>query len=330
MHILIIAHKAILPAQGYGGLHRMVWGLGRALVSLGHRVSFLCAAGSVCPFAQVLYYAPHKRIEEQIPEDVDVVHFNSAPPANFPRPYVETIHGNFNKSFSPNAIFVSQDHAARHGSSHFVYNGIDWDDLEYANPNLDPRNHSRYHFLAKADWKVKNLDGAIRVAKALPDGCKMDVLGGRRFSWHMGLRLTLSSKVSFHGMVAGNRKAELLRQSSGLVFPVVWHEPFGLAVIESLYMGCPAFCTPYGAMPEIVTPEVGVMSESVSQMAYDIAHADFNPRICHEYAKERFSALQMAKGYVAKYEMVLDGHVLNPVQPSVNQSAGRVISWSND
>lgn len=329
MNILIIAEKAHLPADGYGGLHRMAWGLAKALNTLGHKVYILCAAGSSCPFATVIYRNPTLPMACQIPEDVDIVHFNSAPPADFNRPYVETIHGNFNKSFSPNSIFVSADHARRHGSTQFVYNGIDWDDPEYAQPNLNRRTDRRYHFLAKADWKVKNLRGAIRVAKALPNGCKMDVLGGNRFSWHMGLRLTLSPRISFHGMVAGERKTRLLRQSSGLIFPVVWHEPFGLAVVESLYMGAPVFCTPYGAMPEIVTPEVGLMSASVSQMAYDITHSDFDPKICHEYARDTFSSIQMAKGYVAKYEQVLNGATLNPVPPSIKQDQPPT-PWSND
>lgn len=329
MHILIEASRALLPAQGYGGLHRMVWSLAKALTGLGHEVSIICAPGSQCPFAHVVWRDPSVAIEAQVPAGVDVVHFNSAPPIGFARPYVETIHGNFNSSFSPNSVFVSANHAARHGSDHYVYNGIDWDDPEYAHPNLSPRTDRRYHFLGKADWRVKNLKGAIAVAKALPDGCTLDVLGGRRISWHMGLRLTLSRRISFHGMVAGEAKSELLRQSSGLIFPVVWHEPFGLAVIESLYMGAPVFATPYGAMPEIVTPEVGCLAASQSQMVYDITHADFDPRVCHEYARDTFSARRMAHGYVEKYEMVANGATLNP-EPLAPKADQTPTPWSFD
>lgn len=330
MHILIVAERAKLPANGYGGLHRMVWGLAKALSDLGHKVSLLCARGSSCPFANVIWRDPSVPIAAQVPTGVDVVHFNAAPPDGFELPYVETIHGNFNKSFSHNAIFVSANHAARHGSSHYVYNGIDWDDPEYANPDLSPRAFRRYHFLGKADWKVKNLAGAIAVAKCLPSGSTLDVIGGRRFSFHMGLRFTLSQRIKFHGMVAGERKSALLRQSSGLIFPVVWHEPFGLAVVESLYMGAPVFATPYGALPEIVTPEVGRLSDSRSQMVYDITHADFSPRVCHEYARDVFNARRMAMGYVAKYEKVINGEVLNPVLPAIKTSACESLVWKNE
>lgn len=329
MHILIESQRALLPAQGYGGLHRMVWSLAKALADLGHKVSILCAPGSVCPFATVVWRDPSLPLEAQIPESTEVVHFNSAPPDGFALPFVETIHGNFNKTFSRNAVFVSADHAARHGSTQYVYNGIDWDDGEYGQPDLSPRDGSRYHFLGKADWKVKNLSGAIGVAKALPSGAVLDVLGGRRLSWHMGLRFTLSRRIAFHGMVAGRRKAELLRRSSGLIFPVVWHEPFGLAVIESLYMGAPVFATPYGALPEIVTPEVGRLSTARSQMVYDITHADFSPRTCHEYARDIFSARCMALGYVRKYEAVANGETLNLVAPA-QISDVRPTTWIDD
>lgn len=328
MHVIIVAERTLLPAQGYGGLHRMAWGLAKALVGLGHRVSLLCAQGSSCPFATVIPRDPSIPLAAQIPADADVVHFNSAPPYGFDLPYVETIHGNFNKSFSRNSVFVSADHAARHGSTQYVYNGIDWDDPEYERPNLSPRSDRRYHFLGKADWRVKNLAGAISVAKALPEGCALDVVGGRRFSWHMGLRLTLSRRVKFHGMVAGEAKAEVLRRSSGLIFPVVWHEPFGLAVIESLYMGAPVFATPYGALPEIVTPEVGCLSASRSEMVYDITHASFSPKVCHDYARETFSARRMALGYLAKYERVANGEFLNPALPA--QVEQKPTPWGNE
>ena len=58
-----------------------------------------------------------------------------------------------------------------------------------------------------------------------------------------------------------------------LLFPVKWHEPFGLALIESLYFGNPVFGTPFG-------------------------FERFDRRRCHEYACDRFSSTVMAKNYV--------------------------------
>jgi hypothetical protein len=68
-------------------------------------------------------------------------------------------------------------------------------------------------------------------------------------------------------MVGGQVKLDLLQGSRGLIFPVLWHEPFGLAVIESLYFGCPVYATPYGALPELVPPACGVLSAGRGELA---------------------------------------------------------------
>ncbi len=59
---------------------------------------------------------------------------------------------------------------------------------------------------------------------------------------------------------------DLLNQSKGLIFPVLWHEPFGLAITESLFYGCPIFGTPYGALPEIVQSEYGFLSNDSKEL----------------------------------------------------------------
>ncbi len=313
MNILLVAEKTKLPTILYGGMPRIVWSLAHALTQLGHKVSILCAQGSQCPFARIIERDFQKSIRAQVPDETDVVHFHSPVPTNFSLPYVETIHGNYNWNITPNAVFLSKNHAMRFGSNSFVYNGLDWDDAEYANPNICAARYN-YHFLGKAAWRVKNVQGAIDVTKQM-HGAHLDVIGGNRFNFHMGWRFTFSKQISFHGMCGGMQKRNLLSQSRGLIFPVMWHEPFGLAVIESLYFGAPVFCTPYGAMPEIVTPEVGAMENSVKAMAQVIEQSNFSPQICHQYARDMFSAMRMAQGYVLKYEIVLNGGTLNASLP---------------
>ena len=60
--------------------HRaVVWDLGKQLVALGHRVSYLVPTGSHCDFAQVLPLQPNQPWDAQIPADVDVTHFQFDP-----------------------------------------------------------------------------------------------------------------------------------------------------------------------------------------------------------------------------------------------------------
>ncbi|MEF1303252.1 glycosyltransferase family 4 protein, partial [Vibrio owensii] len=97
-----------------------------------------------------------------------------------------------------------------------------------------------------------------------------------------------------------------------LVFPVTWEEPFGLAVTESLFMGTPVFATPYGSLSELIsTPDFGSLSNIEDELADAIQHGDYNPTLCHEYARDTFDHISMAKAYIEKYEKVLNGEALN-------------------
>ena len=306
MHIGIVV-DAVLPVKRYGGTERVAWSLGRALSGLGHKVTFFCRAGSVSTFADTVALVPGVPIERLLPSGIDVMHFNDAVPEGFGAlPYIVTINGNLPEGgeVPPMAVFVSRNHAERHGGSRYVYNGLDWDD--YPAVRLDMRREW-YHFLGKAAWRVKNVRGAIRIVRRVA-GAELHVLGGRRLNLKMGFRFTVSPRVRFHGMVDDEEKAGVVSRSLGLVFPVLWDEPFGLCLIESLYYGAPVYGTPRGSLPEIVVPEVGYLSEDEGEIARRMAEGEgYDPVRCHEYAADLFGAGPMAKGYAALYGQVLEG-----------------------
>ncbi|MGN0280990.1 MAG: glycosyltransferase [Prevotella sp.] len=312
MRILIVVIEK-LPVVTYGGTERVVWYLARELRKMGHEVSFLAKPGSWCEFAKCYYYDSSKPIDKQIPENIDVIHFNNSSMGyTGQKPYIVTYHGNNLKDIDQNAVFVSRNHAERHHSACFVHNGLDWDDY---GPFEKDATRSYFHFLGKAAWRVKNVKGAINVINALPNE-KLYVLGGYRLNFKMGFRFTLSPKIKFKGMVGGEEKNEFLRHSKGLVFPVRWDEPFGLAITESLYFGAPVFATPYGSLPELVTREVGFLTSSKSEMIRHISDDyDYNPVVCHEYAQDLFNSKLMAERYLEKYEIVVNGQKLNDIKP---------------
>lgn len=310
---ITIVNPSKIPALLYGGTERVIWYLGKELTKLGHKVNFLVSEGSKCDFADVIYFDPTKNIETQIPSDTDIVHFNFPIKENITKPYIITIHGNSSPGqiFDLNTVFVSKNHALRHGSSSYVYNGIDWDD--YGKPDF--YNHREYyHFLGNASWKVKNLKGAIKICKKAK--VKLYVLGGNRINFKMGFRITLSPKVKFFGMVGGEEKNKILSNSAGLIFPVLWEEPFGLSIIESMYFGCPVFGTPKGSLPELVTEETGFLSENYDEIVEKIkSPSNYNKKKISEYALENFNSRKMAERYLKKYELVLSGKKLNETNP---------------
>lgn len=315
---ILIAYQGIIPVTNYGGTERVIWYLGKELNKLGHAVTFLVNKGSHCDFGKVIFIDSTKSLTAQIPEEIDIVHFNFFPSEEITKPYIITMHGNINddRKFHLNTVFVSENHADRFGSKAFVHNGLDWDD--YQKPSLN-NTRSYYHFLGNAAWRVKNVQGAIKIIHQTKRE-KLKVLGGTRLNFNMGFRFTTSPRINFYGMVGGVKKFSLLNGSKGLVFPVRWHEPFGLAITESLFFGCPVFGTPHGSLSEIVNSEVGFLSTKSIELKDAIEFQNnFSAKFCNEYAVENFNSKKMTLQYLEKYSTVLNGRTLNAINPSLKQ-----------
>lgn len=315
MHILIVNNTSI-PVQQYGGTERVIWWLGKELVKRGHQVSYLLGAGSYCDFATGVHELNHAiPFNQQIPTGVDVVHLNCKVNETPHLPYIFTLHGNTNDQnpLDINTVFVSKNHASRYGSASYVHNGID--PADYGDPGLNQKRNY-FHFLGDGAWRVKNLRGAIKIAQQAK--IKLSVLGGKRFNFNQGIRLTFDPRIQFEGLIGGVAKNNLLKGSKGLIFPVLWNEPFGLSIMESLYFGCPVFGTPYGSLKEIIHPSVGITSNSLSTLVDAVQKAeDFDPKICHAYVMENFTSVQMTSAYLSKYETVLNGQQLNKIAPTL-------------
>ncbi len=298
---VLLIHDADFPVVAYGGTERVVWWLAKGLSELGEDVTVGCRPGSRIPFAKTVFPDFAKPLEPQV-RGYDVHHLFNTPSETPSVPYVVTIEGNGKpgETFLPNTVFVSRNHAERHGSSVFVHNGIDPDEYEFRRDKED-----YLVFLAKASWRVKNVSGAIRIVKKA--GVPLRILGGTRW-WANPF-----SAVKWEGMIGGEKKRKLIAGSKGLLFPVLWHEPFGIAVIEALASGSPVLATPFGSLPELVTPDVGRLCSSEAEFGEAIASLGvFDPDACRRRAVENFHYRSMAEKYLALYRRVASGESLNP------------------
>ena len=306
---ITIALAARLPAAQYGGIERVVYWLAKALSIAGHRVTLLCLPGSSAPFCEVMPYDPKQPLAVQIPESTDVLHLHSEHDIPEGIPVCISHHGNNReaRTMHPNTVFCSADQARRHNGTVYVHHGLDPDD--YPAPDLSA-DFGNLTFLANAAWRVKNVRGAIRIANLARK--RMDVLGGHRLNFRMGFRLTLDPSIRFHGLVDNTAKGEALRKSAGLVFPVLWHEPFGVAVIEALYFGTPVFATPFGSLPELVPPQAGLLSASYAELAEAAANRSYSRAAIHDWWRSSFTLHHMAEGYLPLYRQIADGMPLHP------------------
>lgn len=321
MNITLIIEGRI-PAIYYGGTERVLYDLGHSLSEMGHRVNIIATRGSTAPFARIIERNPEVDITSQIPADTEIVHFqDSTPPHDcIEFPYIVTGNGN-RLNLSPQAmercVFVSRNHAEHHGCRAFVHNGLDWDSM-YPDVDLTKRRKG-FHFLGKAAWRLKNVRGAIDMVRSIPHET-LEVIGGHRLNLKMGFRFTANPRIHFHGMADNALKQKVIQQSRGLIFPVLWNEPFGLAMTESMYLGAPVFGTVWGSLPEIVTPETGFLTDSKEEMIERMMTADFSPATCNEYARTYFNADVMTRKYLEYYEEVISGRTLNPlpIKPDAN------------
>ncbi len=307
MHITFYhdCHIAI-PPRLYGGTERVIYWLGKALLHLGHQVTLLARPGSEIPGAELRpltgAYATEAGWTQLVPRSCDLLHLWRPPVVSLPKPFLVTMgsNGQPGAQFPANTVFVSRRHAALHGSRHFVYNGIDPAEYEYC-----PARAEYAVFLAIARTRTKNLAGAIQVARAA--GIKLHVMGSRTWPCNLQRLLPTIRGVRYHGMVGGWAKRELLARARCLIFPVRYPEPFGVAITEALVSGCYVVGTPYGALPEIVTAEVGVLSTRVRDLVEAIRHPTlFDPQTCRTRVLEGgFTHLDMARHYLQYYEIVL-------------------------
>jgi glycosyltransferase involved in cell wall biosynthesis len=287
-------YPKVLPVKKYGGTQRIAVNLMKEQVNRGHKVYLLSLAGTHLPSINVTTIKkPIRNFEDYIPDNIDIVHLYGTPQETPPKPYLVLIEGNGKpgEKFLPNTVFVSRNHAVRHGSTHYIYNGIKLDSFTYRE-----KKENYFVFLSKVSWKVKNVDLAIRLAKVM--GFKLIVAGGRKLSFR--------KNIKFIGEVDDREKTELLAGARALIFPTNWEEPFGLVTIEALASGTPVITTNKGAMPEVVTPDVGFRCNTFEEFKEAINRVDeISPRKCRERVEENFTAEIMTRKYIKAYEKIV-------------------------
>jgi glycosyltransferase involved in cell wall biosynthesis len=297
MHVALYCHDK-LPVKGYGGTQRVVVWLARGLAELGHQVSLLAGPGSRVPEANLVPIdlkaarQPGFDLTPYIPPRVDIIHSFAPLRVRPEMPYVWTQEGNFRqgKAPPPDTIFVSADHAQRSGSTSFVYNGIDPAEFRF-----QPVKEDYDLFLGRLH-KEKGYHLAIE--GALRTGRRLVIAGG----WRPSFR----KLVKFVGEVDGEEKATWLAGARCLWMPALWDEPFGLTLAEALMSGTPVIGTRRGSLPEIVTPEVGGLGETLDDLV-EIANRiqTIDPHACRSRAERHFSHRVMAEEYGRFYQHFL-------------------------
>ncbi|MER8791214.1 glycosyltransferase family 4 protein [Mesorhizobium sp. M0189] len=338
-----LAHVAPLhesvPPRFYGGTERIVSYLTEGLVELGHDVT-LFASGDTKTSAKLvacreralrLDPRPHKsetaahlsmlaEVRNRA-QQFDVIHFHLSHFLHFPffehmpDRTVTTPHGRLDyvdlapayERF-PRFPMISISRSQRAGLAKAnwlatIHHGLPIDIYE---PTFETDADEPYlAFLGRLS-RDKRPDRAIEIA--LRSGLKLKLAAkigddDRAFFHDTVEPLIDGDRVDYIGEIEEDRKAEFLGKAAGLLFPIDWPEPFGLAAIEAMACGTPVIAWNCGALPEIIDHGVtGFLVDTVDAAVASIPELlRLDRRQVRAVFENRFSATRMAHDYVAAY-----------------------------
>ncbi|MEO6119547.1 MAG: glycosyltransferase, partial [Terriglobales bacterium] len=164
---------------------------------------------------------------------------------------------------------------------------------------------------------VKGVHLAIEVAKK--SGIPLKIAGQvqplYQNYWENEVKPHVDGKfIEFLGELDIAEKGELLGNARAMVFPIQWHEPFGLVLVEAMACGTPVLALPGGSVAEIVREGVsGHICATVDEMVERAKDVKIPAARVRKYVDEEFSLPRMVDAYIALYQR-LAGETRRPIE----------------
>lgn len=196
-------------------------------------------------------------------------------------------------------IFVSEYAAKTFGKSRYVHNGFDPSEYIFQKEKED-----YYLFLcAMNKAEEKGLSIALNLAQKM--GFSL-IVAGNAPSEEVSQKITKQCEKAnavYVGGVYGLKKAKLFAGAKAFLFPTQLQESFGGVAVEAMMSGTPIIASNNGALPEIMSPEVGFVCANMKEYEQAVENIDtINPSTCRAYSIQHFHYLNMAKNYAKMYQ----------------------------
>lgn len=247
----------------------------------------------------------------------DLIHVQSAQAISFSRfvkqPFVLTLHGPHDSKISefyshyPDVQYVAISNDQAHQESlpklRTIHHGIDL--------SLYQLVEKKQHYLSFIGRiaPIKGTHIAIDVAQrtGIPLKIAGEVQPMYREYFENKIRPHLDGRlVEYVGPADLQAKNELLGNSMAMLFPIQWHEPFGLVMVEAMACGTPVLAMPGGSVPEVVSEGVsGHICRSVRELTKSLGSLNFQPAAVRRYVEENFSIEKMVATYITLYKDTL-------------------------
>jgi glycosyltransferase involved in cell wall biosynthesis len=141
-------------------------------------------------------------------------------------------------------------------------------------------------------------------------------LRGRSYAADLAVEAAGDERIVFHGSVPQTETLDFYRHATVLVFPSVWHEPFGIPTVEAMACGLPVVSTYSGGIPDIVEDRrTGILvargdakelAGAISQVIDDPALARAMGEAGRQRVLERFTWKASAQHLADLIESVLE------------------------
>lgn len=317
---------ASVPPPGYGGIERVVSLLTETLVARGHDVTLFASGDSrtSATLASVFDAALGLRITMSDEayhevaaflraEEFDLVHDHSWFGSYFGAfqrsvPVVTTVHqpwypdgGRSYRLVDDRVQWVAVSDSQRRANADLpwaatIHHGIDLEQHPFRADKDD------YLVFVGRTIPEKAPELAVEVAKRAGRHLKMVIKRQEPHEvahWERHVVPVLGGDEEILENAGHDEKMRCVAGAAGLLFPIVWDEPFGLVMVEAMACGTPVIALAEGAAPEVVKHGVtGFLVRSVDEMVAAVPQLGrLSPSACRERVDRLFSVGTMTSRY---------------------------------
>ena len=174
--------------------------------------------------------------------------------------------------------------------------------------NESIENDSPLIFLGRLEF-VKGCHIAIEVAKQTNNkliiaGNIVNSIEGRNY-FKNNIEPNIDGiQIIYVGELTDIQKNSYLGQAKALLFPILWEEPFGIVMVESMVCGTPVIAFNRGSVEEVIDENItGLKAGNLEEMIYALQKLHLINRVkCRDHAFEKFGIKKIAAKYLKIYD----------------------------